>query len=185
MPTTPGATDLPDSQREANYLMAGNPDGRVLAGPEATRGAVLSAIPYSTWIHFACHGVQDRAQPSRSRLLLHDGPLTIQEIAASRADQAELAYLSACETFSGGTDLPDESITLATAVQLAGYRHVIGAQWPVADGVAPEMARRVYAGIRENGPADTALAVHDAVRALRRDWPDSPAAWAPYVHVGP
>jgi hypothetical protein len=185
MPTTPGATDLPDSQREANYLMAGNPDGRVLVGPEATRGAVLSAIPYSTWIHFACHGVQDRAQPSRSRLLLHDGPLAIQEIAAGRADQAELAYLSACETFSGGADLPDESITLATAVQLAGYRHVIGAQWPVADGVAPEMARRVYAGIRENGPADTALAVHDAVRALRRDWPDSPAAWAPYVHVGP
>ena len=185
MPATPGAADLPDSQREASYLISGNPDGRVLVGPEATRGAVLSAIPYSTWVHFACHGVQDRAQPARGRLLLHDGPLAIQEIAAGRADQAELAYLSACETFGGGPDLPDEAITLPTAVQLAGYRHVIGAQWPVADGVAPEMARRVYAGIRENGPADTALAVHDAVRALRRDWPDAPAVWAPYVHVGP
>ena len=66
MPATPGATDLPDSQREASYLMAGNPDGRALTGPEATRGAVLSAIPLSTWIHFACHGVQERAQPSRA-----------------------------------------------------------------------------------------------------------------------
>jgi len=185
MPATPGAADLPDSQREADYLAAGNPDGRVLTGPEATRGAVLSAIPQAHWIHFACHGIQDRSQPSRSRLLLHDGPLAIQEIAAIHAEQAELAYLSACETFSGGTTLPDEAITLASAVQLAGYRHVIGAQWPVADGIAPDMARRVYTGIRESGVRDTGMAVHDAVRALRRSWPNAPAIWAPYVHVGP
>jgi hypothetical protein len=185
MPATPGAADLPDSQREADHLAAGNPDGRVLTGPEATRGAVLSAIPQAQWIHFACHGVQDRSQPSRSRLLLHDGPLAIQEIAAIHAEQAELAYLSACETFSGGSTAPDEAITLASAVQLAGYRHVIGAQWPIADGIAPEMARRVYAGIREGGVRDTGMAVHDAVRALRRNWPDAPAIWAPYVHVGP
>jgi tetratricopeptide (TPR) repeat protein len=185
MPTTPGATDLPGRQREADHLIAGNPDGRMLAGPEATRGAVLSAIPHSRWIHFACHGVQDRAHPARGRLVLHDGPLTIQEIAGSRSDQGDFAYLSACETLSEGTDQPGEAITLATAVQLAGYRHVVGAQWPATDAIAPEMERLVYAGIRESGPRDTALAVHDAVRALRRKSPDAPAVWAPYVHIGP
>ena len=178
MPTTPGATDLPGRQREADHLIAGNPDGRMLAGPEATRSAVLSAIPYSRWIHFACHGVQDRAHPARSRLVLHDGPLTIQEIAGARSDQGDFAYLSACETLG-------EAITLATAVQLAGYRHVVAGQWLATDGIAPEMERLVYAGIRESGPRDTALAVHDAVRVLRRKSPDDPAVWAPYVHVGP
>jgi CHAT domain len=185
MPTTPGATDLPGRQREADHLIAGNPDGRMLAGPEATRSAVLSAIPYSRWIHFACHGVQDRAHPARSRLVLHDGPLTIQEIAGARSDQGDFAYLSACETLSDDTDQPGEAITLATAVQLAGYRHVVAGQWLATDGIAPEMERLVYAGIRESGPRDTALAVHDAVRVLRRKSPDDPAVWAPYVHVGP
>jgi hypothetical protein len=188
MPVTPAATDLPDSQREAGDLLVGYPDSLVLTGPEATRGAVLSAVPYANWMHFACHGVQDRARPCHTGLLLHDGPLTIHEIAAGIAGQADLAYLSACETLGpsgGGAELPDEAVTLATAVQLARFRHVVGALWPIADGIAPDMARRVYAAIREHGVRETAMAVHEAVRALRRNSPDAPAVWAPYVHVGP
>jgi CHAT domain-containing protein len=43
---------------------------------------------------------------------------------------AKLAYLSACSTAENKIDqLADEVIHLASAFQVAGFRHVAGAMW--------------------------------------------------------
>jgi CHAT domain len=118
---------------------------------------------------------------------LHDGPLTVLDIASLRLARAELAFLSACQTAIGGVTLPDESIHLAAALQLAGYRHVIGTLWTIADQLAPRLAEDVYTALGANGGLDltqAAYALHHAVRRLRAAH-HNPMSWAHYVHIGP
>ncbi|WP_427925519.1 CHAT domain-containing protein [Streptomyces sp. cg40] len=51
-----------------------------------------------------------------------------------------LAFLSACDTFTAGDVVPDECLTVGSAPQLTGYRHVIATQWPVCDGGTADLA---------------------------------------------
>jgi CHAT domain-containing protein len=96
--------------------------------------------------------------------------------------------LSACRTAQGDAALADESIHLAAAFQLAGYRHVIGTLWNLRDTAAPEIAREVYARVANPNAShdDTATALHEAVLQLRQlPGFTGPIAWAPYIHFGP
>jgi CHAT domain-containing protein len=91
--------------------------------------------------------------------------------------------LSACTTAFGGVELLDESVHIASALQLAGFTHVIGTLWPIADSVAPEVAEGFYREVRNSGVP--ALALHNTVRQLRNRYPDSPSIWASHLHFGP
>jgi CHAT domain-containing protein len=98
---------------------------------------------------------------------------------------AELGFLSACQTAGGGAALADEAIHLAAALQVNGFRQVIATLWPLYDAVAPEVTKQVYAGLSA-GTTDAGRLLHDAVQALRADRGKGlPAIWAPYVHIGP
>jgi CHAT domain-containing protein len=186
MPHTPGASDLPGAQTEATRLQRRFP-GQVslLTGLEVTHDAVLAALPTTAWAHFACHASADLTNPSASQLLLTDHqtrPLTVVDIARQRLDDAELAFLSACETARPGTRLTDEAIHLTSAFQLAGYRHVIGTLWPIGDQHAVDIADDIYTTLACTG--DVAAAVHAATRRQRHRW-DMPSVWASHIHVGP
>ncbi|WP_431895196.1 CHAT domain-containing protein [Nonomuraea sp. bgisy101] len=190
LPSTPGEDDLPGAEREGEAVRRMLRDTLPLVGADAVRAAVLDALPSSPWVHFACHAEQDPAAPSEGRLVLHDGPLTVRELAATRLDRAEFAFLSGCETSRGGDLLADECVSLAATVQLAGYPSVIGTLWPIADLHAPGLVEDVYAmmtsgGTREPDPRAAALGLHLAVRALRERHPDAPVLWAPFTHIGP
>ena len=188
MPHTPGAPDLPGALAEAAGLQRRFP-GRVtvLTGPQATHDAVLAALPAGRWAHFACHGASDPSNPSASCLLLTDHqqrPLTVVDVARLRLEDAGLAFLSACSTAQPGGRLADEAIHLASAFQLAGYRHVIATLWPIGDKHAVDLAADIYTTLAD-GAGDVAGAVHAAVRRMRqrRGW-DTPSAWASHIHIG-
>ncbi|MFB7330698.1 CHAT domain-containing protein [Streptomyces adustus] len=185
LPSTPGLPDLPAAEDETRALQRRYPHARLLTGSDATTSAVAGALTECSWAHFACHGSQDIAHPSHGALLLHDGPLMLWDIAALRLPHAELAFLSACETSRGGVVLADEAITLAAAVQLAGFRHVVGTLWSINDAQAPAVANRVYDNLSRQNTRDPAAAVHGAVRAVRAECPQAILNWSPYVHVGP
>ena len=108
---------------------------------------MLEHLPGCAIAHFACHGYTDPADPSQSRLLLHDhrrDPLTVAALAPLALDHAHLAYLSACSTARAtDTRLLDEAIHLATAFQLAGFPHVIGTLWEINDAIAVEDRRHL------------------------------------------
>jgi CHAT domain-containing protein len=192
MPRTPSASDLPGAQAEAaslarrfadraTVLVGGDPD----PGRNATRQTVSNALPAARWAHFACHGQANLANPSASCLLLADGPLTVVEVARLRLDRTELAFLSACETARPGDRLPDEAIHLASALQLAGYRHVVATLWPIGDRIAVSFAENFYtaAGL-DHGADDVAAAVHSVTMRLRRRWRRHPSVWASHIHTG-
>jgi hypothetical protein len=201
MPTTPGLSHqgrLDFAREEARFLALRFPGAIRLTEPDPdvaspipepraipSRANVLTYMAKCPIAHFACHGTNDPADPSSSRLLLHDhetAPLTVAALAAVRLDHARLAYLSACET-ALTTRLLDEGIHLASAFQLAGYRHVIATLWEVNDLIAARIADTFYGSLTPDD-ADTAGALHQAIRALRDDLPGTPSMWAAHIHAG-
>ncbi|MER5265456.1 CHAT domain-containing protein [Actinosynnema sp. NPDC002837] len=152
---------------------------------DAARHRVLADLRRHTHVHFACHGVADARHPSASGLVLHDERLTVADVSRLHLS-GELAYLSACDTASGG-DLPDESLHLGAALHLAGYRNVVATLWPIHDTTAAEVARGFYRRLGTTTAGDrAAYALHHAVHDLRaRGWDTLPSAWVPYIHVGP
>lgn len=81
-----------------------------------------------------------------------------------------LAYLSACSSGSSDVDeLSDEQIHLASALQLAGFQHVIASLWDVSDKSCVDVARTVYESLAREGMTDRAVchALHQAIKCLR------------------
>lgn len=119
LPTTPGQRDLKHVERElatvTYYLPA-----TTLVGPAATRAAVSESLRTHACLHFVGHSGQDLRHPDRAELCLVDGNLTMLDISRLRLTGAELAYLSSCEGAVPVLTLPDETIHLAAALQIAG-----------------------------------------------------------------
>ncbi|MEX5709698.1 CHAT domain-containing protein [Parafrankia sp. FMc6] len=191
MPETPDAPALPGSRAELAAVQRHLP-GRVLPllGPQARFDSVHAALHDAGWAHLACHAESDLANPSASRVLLYDHttkPFTIVEIARLRLEHADLAYLSACSTARPGTRLADEAIHLASAFQLAGFRHVIATLWPVPDLVARRAVATTYGRLTADvAPTSEAAAhaVHLTALALRDRYPAYPDLWTPFIHLG-
>ncbi len=184
LPSTPGWPDLPNAEREAAQLLARYPDTESLTGRAAHRAAVLDALSRCSWAHFACHGAQALERPSLGALFLYDRPLTLREIVDLRLDRASFAFLSACDSSRGGLQLANEAISFASALHVAGFRHVVGTLWPINDATAPDVAAAVYDELARDGTDFTAAALHTAIRRMRSRYPRAPLAWAPYVHIG-
>ncbi|MFE1364041.1 CHAT domain-containing protein [Streptomyces anulatus] len=189
MPHTPDAPDLPGAQAEADHLAALLPGATVLVGADATRDAVLDALPASGWAHFACHGYSDPDNPSDSHLALHDhdrAPFRVLDLSRLRLRNAEFAFLSACDTARTTARLSDEAIHPLAAFQIAGFSQVVGTLWRVDDAVAPVFSRQIYGELiaDRSGALCASAAVHRTVRRLRTTYPNLPSVWAAHVHAG-
>ncbi|MEV8415652.1 CHAT domain-containing protein, partial [Streptomyces niveus] len=189
VPDAPGAGLLAGAATEAELLTGLVPGAVVL--PHPTRSSVLAALPHHRVAHFACHSEPHRTDPWRGRLILQDhrtDPLTVADIGALRLDGG-LAFLSACTTTLTAPRLADEALHMTGAFQLAGYPHVVGTQWPVADRAAHQLAADFYARLTADGTATprpdlSAEALHHAVRRLRDGYPVTPTVWAAHTHTG-
>ncbi|MEV5714740.1 CHAT domain-containing protein [Amycolatopsis mediterranei] len=178
---TAGHPDLPGAAVEAESL-----PGTPLHDADAVTGNVLAALTGSTWAHFACHAITDPVSPAEGGLVLHDRPLRLPEIGGLRLAEAELAYLSACSTADHGLRHADEVLHLASAFQLAGFRHVVATLWPLDDDIAIEAAQAFYRHLPDTPVADDAATVlHRVTRDLRAANRDRPDLWAALVHSGP
>jgi hypothetical protein len=201
MPMTPGQNALPYVAVETEMLRARLPSPTVLTeepGPvnerTPTREAVIACLSDAAIVHFSCHAASHPSDPSQSQIFLHDhleNPFTVATLIPVRLPNAQLAYLSACQTARNTVaDLLDEGIHLASAFQLAGYPHVIGTLWTINDYVAAAVADAFYRNL-QTGPQTfdtetTAHALHHAVRELRgrRNLAATPSRWAAYTHTG-
>ena len=94
-------------------------------------------------MHIACHGILNRKGPFESAFALRDGKFSTQYIIQSDLRKPELADLSAYHTTVGDEESLDEAIHLASAMQFAGFRSVIGTMWAVADTETNEVTRSV------------------------------------------
>ncbi|CAG7555675.1 unnamed protein product [Fusarium equiseti] len=177
--------------------------------PPRNKASILQHLKDCKVFHFAGHGKSSQ-EPADSQLLLEDwntDPLTVKVLRDSRLQDNPpfLAYLSACST--SATDIPflaDEGVHLVSALQLAGFRHVVGTLWEVHDKYCVEVAKVLYETLAKEGMTDVAVCrgLHRAQRALRdrhveqgesrnakllrkkTKGPLDNTYWIPYVHFG-
>ena len=167
-----------------------------LSGNDATVGNVIKEMPSFHWVHLACHATQEPLQPLTSAFHLLDGQLSLSEIIKLKIPDADLAFLSACETSTGDKQLSDEAVHLAAGMLAAGCRSVVSTMWSIRDSRATDVAESFYSYLlnraEEEGKSwpdstESAHAIHYAIQCLRKTLGDknrSLLTWVPYVHFG-
>ncbi|KAJ6609136.1 hypothetical protein B0H10DRAFT_2300698, partial [Mycena sp. CBHHK59/15] len=134
-PHTPLLSVFPGTETELTQIQKRVPEQWLtsLGGVAPTTVDLAKAhLRKSSIVHFACHGMQDLANPLDSSLVLTDGLLTINHIMHGRHGSSKspgsvsteksmlLAFLSACEAEKGDERIPDEAMHLAaTAAQVS------------------------------------------------------------------
>jgi len=189
-PATPNLKPLPGTVNEiaAVQKVMGTEMVTWLNDTEATASSVLSLMEKHPWIHFACHGVQDSDAPTQSAFMLYDGGLDFRRIMKVSLDHKELAILSACQTAMGDSEFPEEAVSLAAGMLIAGYKNVVGTMWSIGDKDAPVVMEKLYSYLIEEGNGDsssTAYALHQAVGYLRKTVGEKNfVRWVPFIHIG-
>ena len=159
----------------------------VLDGPQADLNSVITHLPQYPWVHFSCHGNQHREPFKSSFQVYGEKKVTLLHLMQARNPDAELAFLSACDTAAGDTDgTPDEVIHLVSTLQVIGFKSVVGTLWPMYDADGPDLARDFYGYLLGEGKGDyrmSAVALHEATKKMReRDIPLE--RWVNFVHFG-
>ncbi|KZT07983.1 uncharacterized protein LAESUDRAFT_650328 [Laetiporus sulphureus 93-53] len=188
-PFAHGQCPIPETHRELDVIgkRIGEFTSVRLEEDAATIEEVVKAMKESSWVHFACHGVQDVHNPTQGALLLAGSSrLTLSQIMSLSLPHAEFAFLSACQTATNTEALKEEAVHLAAGMHFAGYRGVVATMWSIMDSDAPQVADDVYAHLfRDKQPdaADAAYALHIATKNLREQ--GKPLLnWVPFVHMG-
>ncbi|KDR73809.1 hypothetical protein GALMADRAFT_142238 [Galerina marginata CBS 339.88] len=173
-------TLIEDQARKNNITI------RSLKGSDTTVPQVKEEMKNASWVHFACHGVQDIKNPTDSALLLSgNSRLTLSEIIGMKLPSKDLAFLSACQTATGTKELSDEAVHLAAGMLSAGYRGVIATMWSISDAHAPTVANDVYAHLfKAPNSTNAAEALHYAVKNLQETPGVSSLVWVPFIHMG-
>ncbi|KAF5326423.1 hypothetical protein D9611_001044 [Ephemerocybe angulata] len=200
-PNAPGAPPIPGTTKEVRsiYHIAETEGRRAvkLEGNAVTVDECLEYMERFSSIHLACHASQNAIDPLQSRFLFHDGTLGLATIIQRNLKNADLAYLSACQTSTGEEKLSDEAVHLAAGMLAAGYRSVVATMWSINDHHAPEVAGDFYQclwgqrnceGGRGFNRMHSSYALHCAIQKLRLRLSDnsekSLLSWIPYVHFG-
>ena len=189
-PSTPGQSALPNTEVELNIIKEQSTkfDVCLLRGPEASVESVIEGMEAYSWVHFACHGVQDTIEPIKSAFCLHDKHLELLTIITKSFPHADFAFLSACQTATGDERLSEEAVHLAAGLMLAGYSSVIATTWSIMDKDAPVITGHVYTELFRDTVPDSsrsAVALHHAVKLLRQQVGDLEfLSWVPFIHVG-
>lgn len=197
---TPGYAALPGTTREVKRLQEVLRESGLanehLEGEAATRDSCVGAMGRYHNVHLACHAFQNGREPMSSGFILHDGRLELERIMKNSLENAELAFLSACQTSTGDEKLSEEAVHLAAGMVAAGYRSVVATMWSIQDKYAPEVTNAFYSEVlrlsREGGGegvdgTKAAEALRYAVRELSAklgDDEDALLTWVPYVHLG-
>ena len=171
---------LAHAAREARLVAGLVDDGRAWVGEQATIANWHLHAPPAGVLHLACHAQYRGDNPMFSALHLHDGPLTVEGVQATRLD-ASLVVLSACETGVSDTGSGEESVGLVRAFLVAGASRVLASLWPVDDRVTASFMEAFYAA-RERG-AGPALALRLAQIEIKASHPH-PFYWSAFALHG-
>ena len=138
-----GFSLLPGSELEVNNLK-----GMHYIGQEGRKEVFLEKAPSSTVIHLATHAVASSEDPNEAYIAFYpedeEFRLFAPELAFQNLENAELIYLSACETGSGKQSSSEGLISLARSFAIAGADQLVISQWVSEDQVSGFLSSRFY-----------------------------------------
>ena len=198
-PSTPGLTLIPATEKETHVLkkmFEGKHLASLLNHEDAKTTRVMEEMKTHSWVHFACHAVQD-GNPLKSGIHLYDRRLELLEMMQLKIPYSDHAFLSACQTSTGDETLSDEAAHIAAGMLAVGYRGVIATMWSIGDEHGPEIAEAFYEHIldasgkgvakRQLDGSCAARALDHSIRKFRKKTENVENAlltWVPYVHFG-
>ncbi|WP_254625971.1 CHAT domain-containing protein [Nostoc sp. TCL240-02] len=152
-PKHDGAKPLPNSTREVKVAVTTFQNPNILRQEQATREAVLAALPHYKILHCSCHGNAELEEPLKSGLAMtgegEKAILTLRDLlnlklVENNQGGIRLAILSACETALAGIELADEAISLPTGLLQAGVAGVVASLWSVSEISTMVLLTRFY-----------------------------------------
>lgn len=189
--TFPMLAKLPRARAEIEEVAALYRNSNVLAGPEATRRALLTSLDRHPVLHFAGHAVVNVSDPLRSFLPVapttegDEGAVFAVDLGARPLRRLRLVVLSACHTLASEPTRVGSLTGLARPLLDAGASAVVATLWEVDDRVSSELLPRFHRSLL--GTGDAALALREAQLALASSTDPmlaSRSAWAAFALVG-
>jgi CHAT domain-containing protein len=112
-----------------------------------------------------------------------NGLVNAEDIAAMDLAANKLTVLSACETGLGVIGIGEGVLGLRSSFTIAGAETVVASLWSVDDKSTNELMCAFYQNLieRKMGRAE---ALQEAQREIRRQYPDDPYYWGPFVLQG-
>ncbi|KAI0298041.1 CHAT domain-containing protein [Multifurca ochricompacta] len=182
---------LPGISEEIEVIRSIGWNGTTLIAETATPTTVMETLRDHRFAHFACSGKLKTGKPFDTSFELNGGEhLTLLEIIRSRLPVAEFAFLSADYTAAPNDESIDESLNLTVAMQICGFRSVVGTMWMMVDMDGPDLAKYFYKSILSGRKEEvhyyerSAKALRKAVQKLRRKRGITLERWVNYVHYG-
>lgn len=160
---------LPAASEEARRVATHHSDSLLLLEEQATKTALLAALPAATLLHFAGHAVTHAGNPLLSHLVLTpeaslDGALYAHEIYGLQLQAGATVVLSACDTAVQPGLSSATTTGLARAFLAAGASTIVASLRAVPDQATAALFEEFYAA-RVDG-VDPALALRRAQIAL-------------------
>ncbi|MCB0111713.1 MAG: CHAT domain-containing protein, partial [Caldilineaceae bacterium] len=192
------------NQEEA--LIFGNPDGTLpntltevrsvaeiyatepLTGLLATESIVHTQGPRMDVIHLAAHGNFDSVAPLQSAVELtgddeNDGVLEVREVFGLDLAEANLVFLSACETALGDQSMGDEITGLTRAFLYAGTPSIVTTLWSIEDEASGELVSTFYEAL-ESAPSFAAALRAAQLKTMETLGWEDPYYWAAFTLHG-
>ena len=157
---------------------------------DATRENFLKNAEQYGILHLATHGIVDRNDPLRSRLLFSSS--SIDDESAVYAHEiysmqlkAGLTVLSACNSGTGEWKKGEGMMSLARAFAFAGCPSLVMSLWNVSDQSTSELMTAFYENLKVGQPKDEALrqAKLHYLQTASSEY-TKPIYWGSFVAVG-
>lgn len=172
---------LPGATTEVRTLQRLHPDAVVITAPDSTVQATLRLLDGAGLVHLACHGWLRSDNPLFSSLILSDGPLTVQELAARGVAPRRL-ILASCQSGADVSYAGDEVLGFVSALLARGTAGLVASVAAIPDVATVDL----MTGLHEHlGKGSTlAHALHRARSGLDTDAPGTYVTWCTFAAYG-
>ncbi len=166
--------DLPAARPEVQEIAALFPDQatQVAVGMQADARFLRRHASAASHLHLACHARGGLFDSSDAALGLASGVLLATDLTAATRLDARLVVASACESaLSEISGLPDEVVSIGTAMLAAGSACAIASLWPVDDLATALLMTRLYQEMLTGGhrPPEALTAAQRWLREITED----------------
>lgn len=146
--------NLPAARPEVAEIsvLFGSANVDVAAGGQADAEFLRRHAAHATHVHLACHARGGLFDAGEATVILASGALPALELSAVAHLGARLVVISACErALSAIAGLPDEVVSIATAMLASGSACVIASLWPVDNLATALLMTRLHQEVLVSG----------------------------------